>query len=103
MSYSRFRVMLEAGYDYERRREASVALAMIQAAVFPQLEDKTARERIVKGLLKVLGEDQKERTAAEDLAALDKLRMYFPTPSPDVMAEIERAKAEYAAKQAAKQ
>ena len=89
MSYRRFIVMLRAGI----RRAAYNRLRLLEVLNIPQMSEQAERERMVNELMAEAGLlGGRERSAEQDLAALDQLRTFFPPPSPEMAAAIRRAR-----------
>ena len=88
MPYQRFSVMLRAGM----RRAAYNLLRRLHVNNIPNVSEQPERERMVNELMAEAGIKPRAQSAEQDLAAIDKLAAFFPTPSPEMIAEIKRTR-----------
>lgn len=86
MSYRLFVRMFKAGLQ----REAFEQLQLLTAVSYPNWTEQSAREQYRAMLLKAAGMETATSDAAAELEAIKGLQALFPTPSPEVLAEIKR-------------
>jgi len=89
MSYRLFLRMLRAGLQ----REATEQLQHIMVVSFPNWTNQAARTQLLDKLMHAAGWE-KPRTEEQALAAIAALQGLFPSPTPEILAEIKRAQSE---------